>query len=153
MDRRHHAGDRPRVTRTHPLHISVFAAVALGGAVGACGRYALSTAFPDAGAGFPWTTFAINVGGAFLLALLPAFSAVRRHVHLPPLLGTGVLGGFTTLSTYSEQTRALLASGHVATATLYLVGTLAACLVAVAAADHFSTLAARAEFEEEEGDL
>jgi len=72
---------------------------------------------------------------------------------LPPLLGTGVLGGYTTLSTYAEQTRALLASGHVATAAAYVVGTLAACLAAVALADRLSTLASRAEFEREEGDL
>jgi fluoride exporter len=141
------------VTRTHPLHVSVFAVVALGGAVGACVRYGLSTAFPDTGTSFPWTTFAINVVGSFLLALLPASAALRRHTHLPPLLGTGVLGGFTTLSTYSEQTRALLSSGRLGTALLYLVGTLAVCLVAVAVADRFSTLAARQEFDEEEGDL
>lgn len=141
------------MTRTHPLHVSVFAVVALGGAVGACARYGLSTAFPDTGTSFPWTTFAINVLGSFLLALLPASAAVRRHTHLPPLLGTGVLGGFTTLSTYSEQTRALLAGGHVGTALLYLVGTLAVCLLAVAVADRFSTLPERQEFDEEEGDL
>jgi CrcB protein len=141
------------VTRTHPLHFTVFAAVALGGAAGACARYGLSVAFPDVGTGFPWTTFAINVTGSFLLALLPAFPLVRRHVHLPPLLGTGVLGGFTTLSTYSEQTRALLAAGQDGTALAYLVGTLAACLAAVAVADRFSTASARTEFEEEEGDL
>jgi len=141
------------VTRTHPLHVSVFALVALGGATGACARYGLSTAFPDTGTSFPWTTFAINVVGSFLLALLPASAAVRRHTHLPPLLGTGVLGGFTTLSTYSEQTRALLSGGRVGTGLLYLVGTLAVCLVAVAVADRFSTLAARQEFDEEEGDL
>jgi CrcB protein len=128
-------------------------AVAVGGAAGAVLRYALTEAFPDPSTGFPWTIFGINVAGCFLLALLPAVPAVRRHTHLPPLLGTGVLGGFTTLSTYAEQARALIASGHVATAGTYIVGTLAACLVAVAVADRFSTLATRAEFEAEEGDL
>lgn len=138
---------------THPLHVSVIAAVALGGALGACARYALSLAFPDTPTAFPWTIFAVNVVGCFLLALLPAFDAVRRRRLLPPLLGTGVLGGFTTLSTYADQSRVLVASGHVATAAAYVTGTLAACLVAVAVADHFSTLMARAEFEDEEGDL
>jgi CrcB protein len=127
--------------------------VALGGAVGACLRYALSLAFPDPTAGFPWTIFAINVTGCLLLALLPASAAVRRHPHLPPLLGTGVLGGFTTLSTYAEQTRVLVAAGHVATAAAYVVVTLAACLAAVLVADRFTTRAARAEFDDEEGDL
>ena len=143
----------PTAKPPHPLHLSVLGVVALGGALGALGRWGLSSAFPDAGAGFPWTTFTINVSGSFLLALLPAFAVVRRRHLLPPLLGTGVLGGFTTLSTYSEQTRALLADGHAATAAGYLVGTLGCALLAVAAADRFSTRAARAEFEDEEGDL
>ncbi len=131
----------------------MIAAVAAGGAVGALLRYGLGEAFPDPSTGFPWTIFAINVVGCFLLALLPAVPAVRRHAHLPALLGTGVLGGFTTLSTYAEQARALVASGHVVTAGTYVVGTLAACLAAVAVADRFSTAATRSEFEDEEGDL
>ena len=127
--------------------------VAAGGAAGAVARYLLGEAFPTAGDGFPWTTFAINVSGAFLLALLPAFQLVIDHPLVPPALGTGLLGGYTTLSTYSEQTRHLLDLGRTSLALTYLVGTLAACLVGVAVADHFSSLAARAMFEEEEGDL
>lgn len=128
-------------------------AVALGGAAGAVTRYLLSDAFPAHPGAFPWTTFAINVSGSFLLAMLPAFAVVRRHDLLPPLLGTGVLGGYTTLSAYSEESRALAASGHVGTAALYLTATLAACLLAVVAADRLSTAAERREFADEEGDL
>ena len=129
------------------------AAVAVGGAAGALLRWWLTTAFPDHIDAFPWTTFAVNVTGCLVLAALPALSVVRRNRVLPPLLGTGVLGGYTTLSTYAEQARALLASGQVATAAAYVVGTLAACLLAVALADRLSTLASRTEFEREEGDL
>lgn len=136
----------------HPLHASVLLAVATGGAVGALLRHALTGAEPAPG-GFPWTTFTVNVVGTFALALLPASGWVRRHPLLPPLFGTGVLGGFTTLSAWSEQTRALVASGRVLTAGAYAVGTLAACLAAVALADRFSTPADRTEFDEEEGDL
>lgn len=137
----------------NPLHVSVLAVVALGGVLGALARFGLGTAFPDTPATFPWTTFWINVAGSFVLALLPALAVVRRRPLLPPLLGTGVLGGFTTLSTASEQTRDLLARGCTGLAAAYLLGTLAAALLAVAVADRFSTLAARAEFESEEGDL
>lgn len=140
------------MTPRHPLHVSVLVAVAAGGAVGACLRHLLTTSVPD-GDGFPWTTFAINVSGAFLLALLPAFPPVRRQPLLPPLLGTGVLGGYTTLSAWSDQTRTLVADGATGVAAVYVVATFAACLLAVAVADRFSTLADRTEFEDEEGDL
>jgi fluoride exporter len=138
--------------RGQPLRPAVLAVVALGGAAGALLRWALTVAWPDPVDGFPWTIFAVNVVGAGVLALLPAFAVVRRRELLPPLLGTGVLGGFTTLSTYSEQTRELVAHGRPGLAASYVVGTLAACLLAVAGADRFSTAAARAEFDREEGD-
>lgn len=91
--------------------------------------------------------------GAFLLAMLPASRTVRERHLLPPLLGTGVLSGFTTLSAASEQARALVASGATLTAAAYVVGALAACLVGVAAADRIVPLAARLTMAEEEGDL
>lgn len=135
-----------------PLHVSILLAVAVGGATGAMLRQGITVGRPD-GMGFPWTTFAINVVGSFLLGLLPASAWVRRNHLLPPLLGTGVLGGFTTLSAWSEHTRSLVEHGRIATAAGYAVGTVAACLVAVALADRFSTPASRAEFDSEEGDL
>lgn len=141
------------MTPSHPLQSPALAAVAAGGALGAALRHGIGVAVPDVAGSFPWTTFGINVAGSFLLALLPAWAVVRRRPLLPPLFGTGVLGGFTTLSTYSEQTRALLASGHVVTASTYLLGTLGACLLAVAVADRLSSEAARREFDAEEGDL
>lgn len=141
------------MTASHPLRAAALVAVALGGAAGATARWLVSSWFPTDGAAFPWTTFAINVSGSVLLALLPAMALVLRHPLLPPALGTGVLGGFTTLSAYSEETRSLLASGETVTATAYLLGTLAACLAGVALADRLSTPSARAELEAEDGDL
>ena len=118
--------------------------------LGALLRWSLGEAFPDA-SGFPWTTLAINVTGCFLLALLPAAGWVRRHPTLPVFLGTGVLGGYTTLSTYAEQGRSLLASGRQVEALAYLVGTLIACVLAVRLAHHWSTRAEQVQFEAEEG--
>jgi fluoride exporter len=129
----------------------VYLAVALGGALGAVLRWALGDAVPD-GAGFPWTTFVINVSGSLVLASLPVLAAVRRHPTLVAALGPGLLGGYTTLSTYSEQTRALLAGGQTTTALLYVVGTLVACLVAVATVSRFYPAAAGDEFAAEGGD-
>lgn len=131
---------------------AVLAVVALGGAAGATLRYALDTWAPTPTGSFPWTTFAINVVGSFLLALLPALAVVRRSHLLPPLFGPGVLGGFTSLSAVSEQTRALLADDRVALAAAYSVSTLVACLLVVALADRLSTPIERMDFDVEEGD-
>jgi fluoride exporter len=125
--------------------------VAVGGALGAVLRWWLGELLPD-DAGFPWTTFAINVSGAGLLAALPALAVVRRRPELAAALGPGLLGGYTTLSAYSEQTRALLADDRVATGGTYALGTLAACLVVVAVVSRLTTPSARAEFEAEGGD-
>ena len=137
----------------HPLHAWLVLAVAAGGAVGAGARWGLETWQPAPSGGFPWTTFGINVAGTVLLALLPASSFVRRHQVLPPALGTGVLGGFTTLSTFSEETRALINGGHTGLAAAYVVGSVAVCLVGVALVDLLVERSARDEFDAEEGDL
>jgi len=128
-----------------------YLAVALGGALGAVLRWALGEAVPD-GAGFPWTTFGINVTGSLVLAWLPAVAAVRRRPRLAVGLGPGLLGGYTTLSTYAEETRALLADGQTLTALAYLLGTLAACLVAVALVSRLYPPADGDEFAAEGGD-
>jgi CrcB protein len=105
--------------------------VAVGGALGAVLRASLSLAFPSPAESFPWTTFAINVGGSLALALLTVAPGLRGHSLVRPFLGAGLLGGFTTMSTAAEDTRALLASGHETTAAAYVLGTLTAALVAV----------------------
>ncbi len=107
-------------------------AVALGGAVGGVLRHLAGEAWPR-GSGFPWTILVVNVAGSALLALLPALPPVRHSRAIAVALGPGVLGGFTTMSTASEQTRALLADGDPLLAAGYVALTLAAALVAVAA--------------------
>ena len=126
-------------------------AAAMGGASGALLRHLLGELAPD-GSGFPWTTFGINVTGSLVLAMLPWSAAVRHRPLLALALGPGLLGGYTTLSTYAEEARALLADGSTATALAYLLGTLAACLVAVSAASRLYPPAAGDEFEAEGGD-
>lgn len=124
--------------------------VGAGGALGAVLRWALGELVPD-GDGFPWTTFAINVTGSLALALLPTLTVVRRRPLLPLFLGTGMLGGFTTLSAYADQARELLDDGAVGLAGVYLTGTLAAAVLAVLLARHLTTDSERDTFEEEEG--
>jgi CrcB protein len=139
------------VNHPAPFPLAV-AAVAVGGAVGAVARWAVGEAFPTRADAFPWATFAVNIVGCALLAALALAPFVRRRPLVVALLGPGVLGGFTTLSTYSEETRLLLAGGDPGTAAAYVLGTLAACLAAVVAVDRLGTADERAEFEAEGGD-
>jgi fluoride exporter len=108
-------------------------AVALGGVVGALARYALGIAWPTGAGAFPWTTFAVNVSGCLLVGVLLVrlLEAGAVHPLWRPFLGTGVLGGYTTFSTYAVDTRTLAAGGHPGVAVAYALGTLAAALLAV----------------------
>jgi len=126
-------------------------AASAGGTLGALARWRLTDVFP-ASDGFPTTIFWINVTGCVLLATLPAISAVRRRPWLGVFLGTGVLGGFTTMSAASEQTVLLLDRHHAGTALAYSGGTLAAALVAVWVVDRWTDPAQRALLEREEVD-
>ena len=124
--------------------------VLLGGALGGVARYAVDVLGPDEL--FPWGTLAINVVGSMLLALLPAFRFVHRHHTIPAFLGTGVLGGFTTLSAFSEQARALVEGGHTDLAATYVVVSVGAGVAGALAVRHLTTPAERAEFHDDEGD-
>ena len=109
--------------------------VATGGAAGAAARYLVGRAMgPTADSAFPWHTFAINISGAFLIGLALVLAA---RLGWPgwwrPLLAVGILGGYTTFSTFSLETVELLMRGQVATGALYALGSLAAGLSAVAA--------------------
>lgn len=109
------------------LRAGDLALVAVGGAVGAVLRWGLGELRPD-GSGFPWTTFAINVAGCLALGLLPLVA--RRDHRVTLLLGPGLLGGFTTVSTYADQARALAEEGDLAMAGAYVTGTLVVALAA-----------------------
>jgi fluoride exporter len=114
--------------------LRVVVAVAIGGSVGATARYGLSQLWPEpAGQAFPWTTFAVNISGCLAIGVLVAALAelTAPHPLARPLLGTGFLGGYTTMSTYAEQTRALAANGRWGIAAAYVVGTLVGALIAV----------------------
>jgi CrcB protein len=111
----------------------ILAVISLGGAVGSAARWALAEAFPTAAGGFPWATFAVNLSGAFALAVLMVVvnEVLPASRYVRPLLGVGVLGGYTTFSTYMLDTRELLVAGHQQLAAVYLLGTLTLGLVAV----------------------
>ncbi|MFF8594889.1 fluoride efflux transporter FluC [Streptomyces sp. NPDC015220] len=134
----------------HPDHVTgsrlpVVAVVAVGGAVGALLRYAASRLWRNGSdaylvwrtgaAVFPWTILLINVVGCFLMGVLTVafrerFTGAHRLLH--PMLGTGVLGGFTTFSSYTDDIRRLIENDQAALAVGYLVLTVAGALAGVA---------------------
>ena len=108
------------------------AAVAIGGVVGALARAGISALVPHAdAAAWPWATFATNLLGCLLLGvLLDAIDSRHetwtltnpRRAHLArPLLASGVLGGFTTFSTFSVEAYGLMRAGAAGSALLYAV--------------------------------
>lgn len=110
----------------------VLAAIAAGGVVGALARFGLQSAFPAVPGGFPWATFWVNVSGCLLIGVLMAVitEVVAAHRLVRPFLGVGMLGGYTTFSTYAVEAHRVLADGAPATALAYLAGTMVAALVA-----------------------
>ncbi|WP_323511955.1 fluoride efflux transporter CrcB [Subtercola sp. RTI3] len=109
------------------LRPSSLGLVALGGAIGTAARYLLSAAYPAID-GLPVTTFGINLMGAFLLGVLLESLSRRgsdagRRRALRLLLGTGVMGGFTTYSALSVDTVTLLGAGRILEGILYALGT------------------------------
>ncbi|MEV8317679.1 fluoride efflux transporter CrcB [Streptomyces sp. NPDC059900] len=112
----------------------VVAAVAVGGAIGASARYGASQIWPTATGAFPTTTLLVNVVGCAVMgAFMVILTEVMRTPHrlLRPFFGTGVLGGFTTFSTYAMDVERLVKGGHARTGLAYLGLTLLAALAAV----------------------
>lgn len=115
------------------------AVIVVGGMVGTVVRAGLESAMPAGVGQWPWTTFWINISGSFVLGLLLELLSAgedtgwRRTLRLG--VGTGVLGGYTTYSTFSVETVGLLRAGLWLPAAGYAVisvlGGIAAAMVAM----------------------
>ncbi len=107
--------------------------VALGGAVGAAVRYLLDEfAKAQLGSDFPWGIFIVNVSGSLLIGVVVGL--ISNEI-LPdwaqPLVVVGVLGGYTTFSTYSQDNLQLLMAGNPGAALLNALGQVILGIVAV----------------------
>ncbi|PZF79471.1 fluoride efflux transporter CrcB [Jiangella anatolica] len=111
----------------------VLAVIAAGGVLGSLARHGLVSLQPDAATGWPWAVLAVNVSGCLLIGVLMAvlLDLTAPHRLLRPFLGIGVLGGYTTFSTYAVDTQRLLAEGRGAAALTYVLVTPVLALLAV----------------------
>jgi fluoride exporter len=107
-------------------------AVAMGGGVGSVARYLLSVAVP-AGHGFPLGIFIVNVSGCLVLGglLVYLLEVWPPRALLRPLLAVGLLGGYTTFSTYAAGVLSLLTGRQFALADAYALSSIVAALGAV----------------------
>ena len=120
------------------------ALVSIGGAIGAPSRLALSVLisrkmeYPA----FPYATLTVNILGSFLLALLTWLAAGRFGLSDSSriLLGTGVMGAFTTFSTFSVEAVLLMNQSRHVMAGIYVVGSVVLCVVAAYSGMHLARI-------------
>ena len=109
-------------------------AVAVGGALGAMARYAISTwIFQVSSHKFPYATLTVNVLGSFVMGILFVVIIERSAmpVEMRSLWMIGFLGAFTTFSTFSLDALGLWQNGHLFMALLYVLATVVLCLLAI----------------------
>jgi CrcB protein len=108
-----------------------FVYVAIGGAMGACLRYAMSLWL--GGGLLPWATLASNLTGSFVIGLVWGFCAGEEWFQSwgRLFLVVGLLGGFTTFSAFSLESVQMLEDGKMFLLLMYLASTLCGCLIAV----------------------
>jgi fluoride exporter len=111
--------------------------VVLGGAIGSLLRWAaIFMTIQRLGFGFPWGTLAVNVVGSFAIGVVAAWAVGGAFGVTPPVrlfLATGVLGGFTTFSSFSLETLNLIREGAVPQAFIYVAGSVLLGLAAASA--------------------
>ncbi|MCC0080694.1 MAG: fluoride efflux transporter CrcB [Rhodobacter sp.] len=109
------------------------AQVALGGAIGASGRYLTGmAAIRLMGPGFPWGTLAVNVLGSFAMGVVVVALGHLSANRFAPLLMTGILGGFTTFSAFSLDAMTIWERGQQGLAMGYVAASVILSLVAIA---------------------
>lgn len=126
--------------------LTLVVTVAVGGVVGALARDAVSLAWPAPDGTVPWATVVINLSGSLVLGALLVLLAEQfpRNRFARPLLGTGVIGAYTTFSTFTVQAAELVRDGHDVAAVVYLAVSLVGGVAAAAGGVAAARLAVRA---------
>lgn len=116
------------------MNLPLYGFIALGGALGALGRYFLSTWIYSKGDYiFPWGTFAVNILGCFILGMVYVWGTEKLVIspNIRAFLAVGFLGAFTTFSTFSLETLNVIKDGEFKIALINIIGSLVLGLFAV----------------------
>ena len=108
--------------------------IALGGAIGSLGRYALSSQITHwMGPGFPWGILIVNLVGCFIMGVIAELAALTWNMtpEVRAFLTTGILGGFTTFSAFALDTAVLTQKGDMTNALLYVGASVGGSLIAL----------------------
>jgi CrcB protein len=112
----------------------VLSMVALGGALGSLARYLVAGAVQPAWwPGFPFGIFVVNITGGLAMGLVTALAALKLNLapEMRAFLTTGVLGGYTTFSTFSLDSAMLMQRGAYAQAGAYVIGSVVLSILAL----------------------
>ncbi|MEI9993913.1 MAG: fluoride efflux transporter CrcB [Rhizomicrobium sp.] len=107
------------------MQFSILLMVALGGALGSLLRYAVASVIQTpAQTGFPWGIFTVNLTGGFAMGVITALMALKLNVspELRAFMTVGILGGYTTFSTFSLESAVLIERGAYGLAAAYIAG-------------------------------
>ncbi len=108
-------------------------AVGVGGGLGALARYYIAGWVQPAGAAFNWGIFVVNITGGLLTGMIVEAGALKLNLspELRSFLTVGILGGYTTFSTFSLDSVLLLQRGEYAQAAFYVIGSVALSILAL----------------------
>ena len=110
-------------------------AVGVGGGIGALARYYIAGWIQAASSSFPLGIFVVNISGGLLMGMIVEASALKLNLspELRTFLTVGILGGYTTFSTFSLDSVLLLQKGEYAQAAVYMVGSVVLSIMALLA--------------------
>ena len=113
--------------------MGVVLAVGVGGGLGSLARYFIAGAIQSAATAFPWGIFVVNISGGLMMGLIVEASALKLNLspELRAFLTVGILGGYTTFSTFSLDSALLLQKGQYIAAAGYMIGSVVLSVLAL----------------------
>lgn len=117
-----------------PRSMGTVFAIALGGALGAVGRYALSSQITQwMGPGFPWGILLVNIAGCFAMGVMAELGALTLNLspEMRAFLTTGILGGFTTFSAFALDSAVMIERGDWMSTAFYVGASVVGSIVAL----------------------